>query len=252
LIKEFGLFSGSERGDKEIMDTVSPDIQVTIVEDNLVLLEELSFQLRCAGYQVRGVPNALELDKLLKEWHTDVFIVDINLPGEDGFSIVRRIHDRTKHGIIMLSARFNVEDKTRCLESGADVYLVKPTDWQEISAYIQSLYKRLEINTSSEEWVFQRHSGLLTGPGNQSLQLTHQESKLLTLLLIANANKSFVTREAIIQAFDMSGNLKFDTRINTMISRLRDSLCSFCPEANIQSRRNLGYIYQGPHIELKA
>lgn len=64
-------------------------IKVTLVEDNLALLEELLYQLMLVGFNARGVQNAEDLDALMQEWQSDIYVLDINLPGENGFSIAK-------------------------------------------------------------------------------------------------------------------------------------------------------------------
>ena len=91
-------------------------ITVTLVEDNLALLEELLYQLMLVGFNARGVKNAEDLDALMQEWQSDIYVLDINLPGENGFSIAKRLIDRKQRGIIMLTARTDINDKLYFLE----------------------------------------------------------------------------------------------------------------------------------------
>lgn len=101
-------------------------IRVFLVEDNQALREEISFQLEHEGFEVRSAQDARELASLLQSDSCDVLVLDINLPGEDGFSITRRLADQKKWGIVMLTARDEIDDKLRALQDGADIYLVKP------------------------------------------------------------------------------------------------------------------------------
>lgn len=232
------------------MTSLSRPPSVIVVEDNLSLRQELRFQLGHAGFNVRVANDATELAGLMEASPCDILVLDVNLPGEDGFSIARRLCDRSKMGIIMLTARGDIDDKVRGFEDGADLYLVKPVDRRELVACIRSLYYRLIPPSArvSSGWRLNRVNRALHGPDGRSLELTAQELCVLDFLL----EEPGITRSRS----DLVGRLGFDFmhfpegRTNTVISRLRQKLTGFSMQLRIMTFRSHGYSYVGPDIAI--
>jgi DNA-binding response OmpR family regulator len=221
--------------------------RVILVEDNDELRDDLLFQLQHMGFKVKGVPDATALDALLATEPGDIFVLDVNLPGEDGYSIARRLVDRQRRGIIMLTASDGIDDKLRGFEQGADLYLVKPVDRRELAAYIKALSARITPPPpSGSSWTLQQDKRLLIGPDGRTLTLTPQDLAAWQPLLEQPA--STVGRDALIAAL----NIRFldfpEGRINTVMSRLRQKLAAFDGDLRIVTWRNHGYSYVGPGI----
>ena len=125
------------------MPIAKDQVRVMVVEDNPYLLEELLFQLSSTGFSVRGARDGVTMDAMLQDAPCDVLVLDLNLPGEHGYSIARRMCDPARLGIIMLTARDAIEDKLQGFDEGADNYFVKPLDHRELVACILALYRRL-------------------------------------------------------------------------------------------------------------
>lgn len=232
------------------MTTITRQANVIVVEDNLTLRQELRFQLGHAGFNVRTASDATELAELLQDSPSDILVLDVNLPGENGFSIAQRLCDRSQRGIIMLTARGDIEDKLRGFEEGADLYLIKPVDRRELVASIRSLYYRLTPASArvSSGWKLNRIHRTLHGPDGRTLELTAQELCALDFLL----EEPGITRSRS----DLVGRLGFDFmhfpegRTNTVISRLRQKLTGFSNKLRILTFRSQGYSYVGPDIAI--
>lgn len=119
-------------------------LKIAIVEDNDDLRALLVQDLSIAGYFVRDADSAEQLDDLFSNNHFDVLIVDVNLPGENGFSISARYRRFNANlNIVMLTARTNVADKVTGYGAGADLYLTKPVSNAELMAAIGSIARRV-------------------------------------------------------------------------------------------------------------
>ncbi len=119
-------------------------LDIVVVEDHDFVREELVTFLQRPGWRVRGVDCGEALDDALRYRPADVVVIDLNLPGEDGLSISRRLRTAMPQlGILMLTARTLSRDKTVGYQSGADVYLTKPASVAELEAVILSLSRRL-------------------------------------------------------------------------------------------------------------
>lgn len=119
-------------------------LNITVVEDHDALRAVTLEALRQQGHTVQGIACAEALDDEAARFPADVFIIDINLPGEDGLSLSRRIRQGNPHaGIIMASGRTMVDDRIAGYDNGADVYLPKPVAMEELLAAVSSVSRRI-------------------------------------------------------------------------------------------------------------
>lgn len=224
-------------------------IRVFLVEDNQALREEMSFQLEHEGFEVRSAQDARELASLLQSDSCDVLVLDVNLPGEDGFSIARRLAAQKKWGIVMLTARDEIDDKLRALRDGADIYLVKPIDRRELAACIVALARRVRPTQGVDsEWCYLKVPRVLQAPDNRELSLTPQDAIVLGVLLERQGETC--TRAELGTSLGIDFMDFPEGRINTVISRLRAKLIAFDPNLRIVGWRNQGYAYVGPLVKL--
>jgi DNA-binding response OmpR family regulator len=224
--------------------TAKSTVRVIVVEDNPDLLEDLTYQLTHAGHLVRGAGDGRQLDALLLQDDCDILVLDLNLPYESGFQIAKRLKGRSTCGIIMLTARGELDDKLQGLENGADIYLVKPIDRRELIACINNLYRRITSNSQDTGWQLNLGLRLLKTPDGRKLELTPQDAQTFFLLLSRPGH--IFTRVEVVEALGIDFLSVPDSRINMVMSRLRQKLANFEPELRIQTWRNVGYSYVGP------
>lgn len=211
-----------------------------IVEDDQDLREETVLGLRSLGIAALGVADAASLYREMVQQKFDVAILDIGLPGEDGFSVLRHLRQSGKMGIIMLTARGTLEDRVQGLNDGADAYMVKPVDLKELVSVLGSLSRRLERTepmgppvshalaqaglaaaqpSSAAAWSLNKSYWTLISPQGTTIPLTPKEYTFLSRLVERCGEP--VPRAHIIHAF--GGDIdEFDFhRVEVMISRLR-------------------------------
>ncbi len=226
--------------------------RIILVEDNVDLCDDLSFQLEQKGYHVDAVGDAIALDKKVANQDYTIAILDIGLPGEDGLSIAKRLRkQQPKLGIIMLTARGEIDTKLHGFKNGADVYLVKPVDWRELDAVIESLHRRIQPTEEEEEstWKLIEAATILMTPSGESISLTGMESLILTLLA-KNAGIA-ITKAKLIKQVTGRRELSFDPRrLEVCMSRLRQKILNTDSshsnnDNNIpfKSVRGVGYIF---------
>lgn len=164
------------------MDT---KLNIALVEDNDDLRDLLLRDVSRAGYTVQCAGCADDLDDLAAKMAFDVLILDINLPGENGFEIARR-YKRSNPDvyIVMLTARVGTEDKILGYESGADIYLTKPVSSAELMAAIGSVSRRLlKQQIADSEVVLNLREMTLVGlVGSSAVALNRQETVILKAL----------------------------------------------------------------------
>ncbi|MEJ2023350.1 MAG: response regulator transcription factor [Maritimibacter sp.] len=143
----------------------SPNI--ILVEDDTLLRETLEECFTQSGIPVVAAASALQFYRLLASAPCDIVVLDIGLPDEDGLSILRFLRqEKPDIGVIMMTARSTVDDRISGLKSGADLYLTKPVEYEELELAIQNLARRLGAFQSGEAaaaqpvngWLFQRQA----------------------------------------------------------------------------------------------
>lgn len=219
--------------------------RIVVVEDNEDLLDEVLFHLgRHAGYHVTGVSDGQALEAHLAREETDIVVLDLGLPGEDGLAIAQRLKQRANLGIIMLTARGSLDDRIEGLNSGADVYLVKPVDMRELAAVVESVYRRLPAQPADDPgWVLFPTRWELRTPDGTMLTLTSSENRVLHAL--AEAGGETVSRQELVAAQGKSG-LDFDFRhLESIISRMRRKLAPYAgsEKSPLRAARGIGYAF---------
>ena len=114
-------------------------MKILVVEDEKELLASIANGLRLSGYAVDTADNGIDGEEMALINVYDLVVLDINLPGMDGFSVLKSIRSENKiMNVIMLTARSDVEDRVKGLDLGANDYLIKPFHFAELEARIRS------------------------------------------------------------------------------------------------------------------
>jgi len=235
------------------------NFKVVLVEDNPDLQDDLQFQLRSKGIDITAVSDAVEFDEYLSHSTCDIAIIDIGLPGEDGLSITGRMRKLYPHmGIIILTARGELESRLSGFEQGTDIYLIKPVDWRELVAQIDSLYRRMQLISGqiSEPncWTLKQAGRELISPAGVIVELTHNEGEILKIL--AMRAKEVVSRETIIEKISPKAPHEYDPRrLEVTISRIRQKLVNKLKlkdnnQLPLKTARSKGYMFTAS-IKLK-
>ena len=124
-------------------------LAVVVVEDEDGLREELCEFLRLSGMEATGVSCGQALFAHLESHPCDAVVLDINLPGEDGFRLTPRLRQRPGLGVVMVTSRAGLDDRVRGLKTGADAYMVKPIDLLELVATLESVCRRIGERTGA-------------------------------------------------------------------------------------------------------
>ncbi|WP_342596463.1 response regulator transcription factor [Salinicola lusitanus] len=202
--------------------------RIAVVEDNEDLREELLFYLNHKGFPAWGTGSAESFWKLLHRQDVDIVLVDLGLPGEDGFSIVQFLHELQGYGSIVITARGDQQDRLRGLNLGADLFLVKPINFAQLADALVQLNRRLKHGATTESraaepgwqgWSLSPSGERLLGPGGKALPLSRQESALLSILL-TSTNQVF-TRQALHDLMFEHAAEPDLHRIDVILSRLR-------------------------------
>lgn len=222
--------------------------KILIVEDDRRIAQNISRSLQDEGYATEIVYEGYNGRQVALQQAFDLIILDINLPGLNGFEICRNVREAKPHlPIIMLTALGEIEDKLEGLGLGADDYLVKPFDLRELNARIAACFRRAELvsmPTQDELWqVADLVMNLTTKEvrrHNTSVELTAKEFALLEYLIR--------NRGRVVSKMDLAEqvwNLNFDPGTNVVevyINYLRKKIDRDFEPKLIHTRPGLGYV----------
>jgi DNA-binding response OmpR family regulator len=216
-------------------------LNIMIVEDNDLLRKELIGLFQDYGHHCAEAFCAEDVELLPNLKAIDIFIIDINLPGEDGVSFaerLRKVHQSA--GVIMMSGRTGIADRVVGYRAGADIYLPKPVDPDELLSAVEALGRRLKMSAQSERSRLDRARFHLTGP-MATINLTVHETDLLVAFLIAQERT--LERWLVAEKFGLSGDDINTASMEVRLSKLRKKMQLAGLDAPIiRSLRNTGYM----------
>lgn len=225
---------------------MSATLKIIVVEDNESLLEETVTFLNDQGWQAHGVTCGETLNHWLHDNQPDIALLDINLPYEDGLSIAQRLRQTFPDlGIVMLTARVRPSDRTAGYMNGADVYLSKPTNPDELTAVITALERR-RGSAPAPTYTLDKTNKALRDASGRCCELTHSEFLILLVLALEpgrRARHDFL-QERLGRLLDKPVT---DDGLSVLISRLRAKCKKHFGTVNvIKAERSVGYCLMLP------
>jgi DNA-binding response OmpR family regulator len=227
--------------------------KILLIEDDFTLAENIQKQLRSEGFEVSNVFDGLLAEKLLFRETFDCIILDVNIPGKNGFELCKSIRKNQIHTpVLMLTAFGEVEDKLEGFESGADDYLTKPFFIKELIARIRVILKRNTHIGNPEKSILQVEDLCVdilkktVQRKGEFIKLTAREFQILLLLVQAQGNP--VSKKEIIQHV-WGTNTEVNTNtIEVFINALRNKIDKAFEPKLIHTKLGFGY-YVGKNDE---
>lgn len=218
--------------------------KIIIIEDDPKIVRFLELELKHEGYEAQSADNGRKGLEMLIAGEYDLVLLDVMLPEISGFEVLRRIRLEKEIPVIMLTAKDDVTDKVKGLDTGADDYITKPFAIEELLARIRAALRKKE--SSSQTAVLYCIGDLALNPSNYTVtrsglthDLTKKEYDLLKFLI---ENKGIIlNREQILQhvwGFDFYGNTNV---VDVYIRYLRAKIDDEHEEKLIQTVRGVGY-----------
>jgi two-component system response regulator MprA len=221
--------------------------RVLVVEDDQEIADVLRRTLRGEGHEVRSAGDGAEALRLAAEFIPDLVVLDLGLPKLDGVEVCRRLRAESDVPILILTARTETGDRVEGLDSGADDYLVKPFERQELLARLRALLRRRPPRGSASLTV----GDLRLNPdtrevhrGDRAIELTNREFELLEYLM--RNERLVISRERLLEEVWGYDPMAMTNTIDVFISNLRRKLEQGDEARLLHTKRGAGYVLRAP------
>ena len=219
-------------------------MKILLVEDEIDLNNIVTKYLKKNGYSVDSVFDGEEALDYLKSGEYDLVILDIMLPKINGFEVIKELRNKGNHtSVLMLTARDSADDKVKGLDLGADDYLVKPFDFNELLARMRAVVRRKYGNSSNNliigDLVLDTSKKSITR-GEKEIELTGKEYEVLEYLM---QNKNRILSREQIKQHVWDYNYEGDSNIiDVLIKNIRKKIDVEDGKQIIYTKRGLGYV----------
>ena len=222
-------------------------MKILIIEDEKILADSLKTLLEGKGFEVEAVYDGETGKEYAELGIYDLLILDVMMPKMDGYEVARQVRSkRCSTPILMLTAKSEVEDRIKGLNSGADYYLTKPFNTAELLACINALLRRQ--GNQVDELVFGNTSLELSSGklicGEKSIRLSAKEFDVMRLLMQSKDRN--LSKEALLARVWGYDSNAVENHVEVYIGFLRKKLRSIGSDISIEAIRRLGY-----HLEVK-
>ena len=219
-------------------------MRIAVIEDNEALAQGIAVRLRDRGHAVDLLHNGRETNEFLSQEGADLVVLDLNLPGMDGIDVLRALRRRGDGTpAILLTARSETAERVAGLDAGADDYLTKPFDMDELEARLRAMARRKNLEFTARDTlgplVFDRTSRQLM-QGDCPLDIPRKEISTLECLLERRGR--IVSKAQLITHVYGTGSDTEESAIEPHVSRLRKRLNPF--GLRIKTARGLGYMLE--------
>jgi len=224
--------------------------RVLVVEDDVSIADVLRRTLRQEGHEVRSAGDGVEALEAAADFVPDLVVLDLGLPKLDGVEVLKRLRAESDVPILILTARTETGDRVEGLDTGADDYLVKPFERQELLARLRALLRRrpprgsasltvgdLRLNPDSHE----------VARGERQIELTNREFELLEFLM--RNERLVVSRERLLEEVWGYDPLAMTNTIDVFISNLRRKLEAGGEPRVLHTKRGAGYVVKAPRAD---
>ncbi|AYE86144.1 MAG: response regulator transcription factor [Sulfitobacter sp.] len=219
-------------------------MRITVIEDNEALAQGIAHRLRDRGHAVDLLHDGEEADAFLRHEGADLIVLDCNLPGCDGLEVLSRLRRRGDGTpVILLTARAETSERVAGLDAGADDYLTKPFEMDELEARLRAMARRKNLEFAARDaigpLVFDRTNRQLL---KDEQPLAFPRKELATLECLLERRGRIVSKSQLITHVYGTGAAQEDSAIEPHVSRLRKRLEPF--GIRIKAARGLGYMLE--------
>ncbi|MEL6167271.1 MAG: response regulator transcription factor [Pseudomonadota bacterium] len=216
-------------------------MRIVVVEDNIAVAKGIAYRLTDDGHAVDLLHDGSDADDFLRRHDSDLVILDIKLPGMSGLDLLAAMRARGDgRPVLMLTAQAETHDKVTGLNAGADDYLAKPFEMDELAARVRALSRRRPASVPTTRTIgslrFDAGARAIVS-GDGALNIPRREVSLFEALMDANGRT--VSKQALLDSIYGTGSDVDEAVVEVYVSRLRKRLRGYGVEIRVQ--RGLGY-----------
>jgi two-component system OmpR family response regulator len=227
-----------------------PDVPHTVLPATLALVDDdpeysefLAHYLRERGVGVEVFHDSNRFLAAADPYGYAFYVVDLMLPGIDGLDMIRVLRLRTQAGVLVVSGRLGPDVFAQVIDAGADMYLVKPVQFEQVEVAIKAVLRRAGGAGASTAWLLDRRARKLIAPDGAAIDLS--EADMTVMDCFVQAAGADVTREQLSERLGRGGE-DTDNGLNAIIYRLRRRIEKATPlPIPLQSRSRVGYVFKG-------
>ena len=219
---------------------------LALIDDDKEYSEFLSQYLRQRGMEVVAFEDSNDLLASQDPYSFDFYVIDLMLPGIDGVALIKLLRRRSQAGVLVISGRVAPDVFKQIVVAGADMYLGKPVQFEQVALAIQAVQRRAGAGApANAPWQLDRRARQLLAPDGARVDLS--DIDLLVMECLVEAQGEAVTREALCRRLGRDKDGEADDGLNATMYRLRRRIERATPiVVPLQSKSRVGYQFKAP------
>jgi two-component system OmpR family response regulator len=219
---------------------------LALIDDDKEYTEFLAQYLQGLGVRVDVFADSNDLLVHADPYGYDFYLVDLMLPGIDGANLIDILRRRTTAGLIVVSGRLAPDVFQQVIGAGADMYLAKPVQFEQVVVAIKAVYRRVGVvSQPNSEWKLDARAGQLLAPDGAQVDLS--DADLAVLECFVEAHGDVVSRDTLRQKLGRTEDNDAADGLNATIYRLRRRIERATPTiVPLQSKSRVGYVFRAP------
>ncbi len=216
---------------------------LALVEDDLEFRSGLARYLAQLGIEVEAFADSNELLAHERAFDFDFYVTDLMLPGVQGIELIKVLRCRSNAGVVVVSGRLSPETFKETITAGADMYLSKPVQFDQIALVIEAVQRRVGVTGQQQNaWRLDRNAGQLVAPDGARIDLSEADCALMACFV--EAKGEVVSREALLQRLGKASEQGTAGGLNATIFRLRRRIERATPATvPLQTKSGIGYAF---------
>ena len=219
---------------------------LALVDDDRAYSDGLTRYLRELGIAVDAFADSTDLLARADPYVFEFYVTDLMLPGVDGTGLIKVLRRRTNAGVLVVSGRVAADTFKQVVTAGADMYLAKPVQFEQVALAIMAVRRRMGVTDPLQNtWRLDRRIGQLVAPDGARIDLSAADLALVECFI--EADREIVTRETLLLRLGKAADLHSTGVLNGTVFRLRRRIERATPAAvPLQTKSGIGYVFRAP------
>ncbi len=219
---------------------------LALIDDDRPFSEGLSGYLRDLGIHVAAFADSTDLLACADPYAFEFYVTDLMLPSVDGVDLIKVLRRRTSAGVLVVSGRLAADTFKQVVKAGADMYLAKPVQFDQVALAIEAVQRRVGATDPLQNtWRLDQRIAQLVAPDGARIDLSDRDLALLECFV--EASGEVVPRETLMQRLGTAGEREASGGLNGTVFRLRRRIERATPAAvPLQAKSGIGYAFRAP------